>query len=117
MPIRPVVGSVARIVELDLHILHSLVLSFRSEAPGSWKRIGASMMHVNVLHDNQSVYIREQSFGGAPGCAIVHRFSPLRKSWRSLEGMIPEIGAEKPVFSSLLAGGSRGSAFACPLRV
>lgn len=27
--------------------------------------IGASMMHINVLHDNQSVYTREQSFGGA----------------------------------------------------
>ncbi len=26
--------------------------------------IGASMMHVNVLHDNQSIYIREQTFGG-----------------------------------------------------
>lgn len=26
--------------------------------------IGAVMMHINVLHDNQSVYIREQSFGG-----------------------------------------------------
>jgi type IV pilus assembly protein PilM len=26
--------------------------------------IGALMMHINVLHDNQSVYIREQSFGG-----------------------------------------------------
>ena len=27
--------------------------------------IGASVMHINVLHDNQSVYIREQSFGGS----------------------------------------------------
>jgi type IV pilus assembly protein PilM len=27
--------------------------------------IGANMMHINVLHDNQSVYIREQSFGGS----------------------------------------------------
>lgn len=27
--------------------------------------IGAVMMHINVLHDNQSVYTREQSFGGA----------------------------------------------------
>ncbi len=27
--------------------------------------IGAVMMHINVLHNNQSVYIREQSFGGA----------------------------------------------------
>jgi type IV pilus assembly protein PilM len=27
--------------------------------------IGASMMHINVLHDNKSVYTREQSFGGA----------------------------------------------------
>jgi type IV pilus assembly protein PilM len=26
--------------------------------------IGAVMMHINVLHDNQSVYFREQSFGG-----------------------------------------------------
>jgi type IV pilus assembly protein PilM len=26
--------------------------------------IGALMMHINVLHDNQSVYIREQTFGG-----------------------------------------------------
>lgn len=27
--------------------------------------IGAQMMHINVLHDNQSVYTREQPFGGA----------------------------------------------------
>lgn len=26
--------------------------------------IGASMMHINVLHNNRSVYTREQSFGG-----------------------------------------------------
>ncbi len=26
--------------------------------------IGASMMNINVLHNNQSVYLREQSFGG-----------------------------------------------------
>ncbi len=26
--------------------------------------IGAMMMHINVLHDNKSVYTREQSFGG-----------------------------------------------------
>lgn len=26
--------------------------------------IGAVMMHINVLHNNQSVYVREQSFGG-----------------------------------------------------
>ncbi len=27
--------------------------------------LGASMMHINVLNDNKSVYIREQAFGGA----------------------------------------------------
>jgi type IV pilus assembly protein PilM len=27
--------------------------------------IGASMMHINVLHDNNSIYTREQSFGGS----------------------------------------------------
>ncbi len=26
--------------------------------------IGAGMMHINVLHDNKSVYVREQAFGG-----------------------------------------------------
>lgn len=26
--------------------------------------IGAAMMHINVLHDNVSVYVREQAFGG-----------------------------------------------------
>jgi type IV pilus assembly protein PilM len=27
--------------------------------------IGAVMMHINVLHDNKSIYVREQAFGGA----------------------------------------------------
>ncbi len=27
--------------------------------------IGASLMHINVLHDNKSVYTRDQSFGGS----------------------------------------------------
>lgn len=27
--------------------------------------VGAQMMHINVLHDNQSVYTREQPFGGS----------------------------------------------------
>ena len=27
--------------------------------------VGAVMMHINVLHDNKSVYTREQAFGGA----------------------------------------------------
>ena len=26
--------------------------------------IGAGMMHINVLHDNKSIYVREQAFGG-----------------------------------------------------
>jgi type IV pilus assembly protein PilM len=26
--------------------------------------MGATMMHINVLHDNESVYVREQAFGG-----------------------------------------------------
>ena len=35
--------------------------------------IGAIMMHINVLHDNQSVYIREQSFGGAQWTQEIQR--------------------------------------------
>jgi type IV pilus assembly protein PilM len=27
--------------------------------------IGAGMMHINVMHDNKSIYVREQAFGGA----------------------------------------------------
>lgn len=27
--------------------------------------MGAAMMHINVLHDNKSVYVREQAFGGS----------------------------------------------------
>lgn len=35
--------------------------------------VGAVMMHINVLHNNQSVYIREQSFGGAQLTAEIQR--------------------------------------------
>jgi type IV pilus assembly protein PilM len=35
--------------------------------------IGAVMMHINVLHNNQSVYIREQSFGGAQLTSEIQR--------------------------------------------
>ena len=27
--------------------------------------MGAAMMHINVLHDNKSIYVREQAFGGS----------------------------------------------------
>lgn len=37
--------------------------------------IGSVMMHINILHDNKSVYIREQAFGGAHLTQeIQHRF-------------------------------------------
>lgn len=35
--------------------------------------IGASMMHVNVLHDNKPVYAREQAFGGNQLTAEIQR--------------------------------------------
>ena len=34
--------------------------------------IGATMMHVNVLHDNKSIYTREQSFGGGQLTQEIH---------------------------------------------
>lgn len=35
--------------------------------------VGAVMMHINVLNNNQSVYIREQNFGGAQLTAEIQR--------------------------------------------
>lgn len=55
--------------------------------------IGAYMMHINVLHDNQSVYIREQSFGGAQLTQEIQRrfgLSPEEAEVAKRKGGLPE---------------------------
>lgn len=55
--------------------------------------IGASMMHINVLHDNQSVYIREQTFGGAQLTQEIQRrfgLSPEEAEIAKRKGGLPD---------------------------
>lgn len=55
--------------------------------------IGAQMMHINVLHDNQSVYTREQPFGGGQLTQeIIRRYglSPEEAEISKRKGGLPE---------------------------
>lgn len=55
--------------------------------------IGATMMHINVLHDNESVYTREQSFGGAQLTHEIQRrygLSPEEAEIAKRKGGLPE---------------------------
>ncbi len=55
--------------------------------------IGALMMHINVLHDNQSVYIREQTFGGGQLTQEIQRrfgLSPEEAEIAKRKGGLPD---------------------------
>ncbi len=55
--------------------------------------VGAQMMHINVLHDNQSVYTREQPFGGAQLTQeIIRRYglSPEEAEIAKRKGGLPD---------------------------
>lgn len=55
--------------------------------------IGAQMMHINVLYDNQSVYIREQSFGGSQLTQEIQRrfgLSPEEAEIAKRKGGLPD---------------------------
>lgn len=55
--------------------------------------VGAQMMHINVLHDNQSVYTREQPFGGAQLTQeVIRRYglSPEEAEIAKRKGGLPE---------------------------
>lgn len=60
------------VMDVETYATEAAYTLIASQLPNSGKDqtvmivdIGANMMHINVLHDNQSVYIREQSFGGS----------------------------------------------------
>lgn len=69
--------------------------------------VGAQMMHINVLHDNQSVYTREQPFGGAQLTQeIIRRYglSPEEAEIAKRKGGLPDnYGSEvlQPFIQSL----------------
>jgi type IV pilus assembly protein PilM len=59
------------VMDVETYATEAAYALVASQLPGNGKDqtvmiidIGALMMHINVLHDNQSVYIREQTFGG-----------------------------------------------------
>jgi len=64
-------GLKAAIMDVESYATEAAYTLVASQLPNSGREqtvmiadIGASMMHINVLHNNISVYTREQSFGG-----------------------------------------------------
>ncbi len=65
-------GLKVTVVDVDTYATEAAYSLVSSQLPNAGKDqtvmvvdIGAAMMHINVLHDNSSVYTREQAFGGA----------------------------------------------------
>jgi type IV pilus assembly protein PilM len=65
-------GLKVTVMDVDTYATEAAYGIMASQLPNAGKDqtvmivdIGAVMMHINVLHDNKSVYIREQAFGGA----------------------------------------------------
>jgi type IV pilus assembly protein PilM len=65
-------GLKVTVMDVDTYATEAAYSLVSSQLPSAGKDqtvmiidIGAAMMHINVLHDNKSVYIREQAFGGA----------------------------------------------------
>ena len=79
--------------------------------------IGALMMHINVLHDNQSVYIREQIFGGAQLTQEIQRrfgLSPDEAEVAKRKGGLPdsyEMEVLQPFIQSLALEVARAMPF------
>jgi type IV pilus assembly protein PilM len=64
-------GLKVTVMDVESYATEAAYTLVASQLPNSGREqtvmivdIGASMMHINVLHDNKSVYTREQSFGG-----------------------------------------------------
>lgn len=65
-------GLKVTVMDIDTYATEAAYSIVADQLPNSGKDqtvmivdIGAVMMHINVLHDNKSVYMREQAFGGA----------------------------------------------------
>lgn len=64
-------GLKVTVMDVETYATEAAYSLVASQLPNSGREqtvmivdLGASMMHINVLHDNKSVYTREQSFGG-----------------------------------------------------
>ena len=64
-------GLKVTVMDVDTYATEAAYSLVANQLPNAGKEqtvmvidIGAVMMHINVLHDNKSVYVREQAFGG-----------------------------------------------------
>jgi type IV pilus assembly protein PilM len=65
-------GLKVTVMDIDTYATEAAYSLVANQLPNAGKEqtvmivdIGAVMMHINVLHDNKSIYVREQAFGGA----------------------------------------------------
>lgn len=93
-------GLKVEVMDVETYATEAAYTLVATQLPNSGKDltamivdIGASMMHINVLHDNQSVYIREQTFGGAQLTQEIQRrfgLSPEEAEIAKRKGGLPD---------------------------
>lgn len=93
-------GLKVEIMDVETYATEAAYSLIASQLPNGGKGqtvmivdIGGSMMHINVLHDNQSVYIREQTFGGVQLTQEIQRrfgLSPEEAEIAKRKGGLPD---------------------------
>ena len=65
-------GLKVTVMDVDTYATEAAYSLVANQLPNAGKEqtvmivdMGAAMMHINVLHDNKSIYVREQAFGGS----------------------------------------------------
>lgn len=93
-------GLKVEIMDVETYATEAAYALIASQLPNGGKDqtvmivdIGGSMMHINVLHNNQSVYIREQTFGGVQLTQEIQRrfgLSPEEAEIAKRKGGLPD---------------------------
>ena len=93
-------GLKALVVDVETYATEAAYSLIANQLPNQGREqtvmivdIGAVMTHINVLHDNQSVYIREQTFGGGQLTQEIQRrfgLTPEEAEISKRKGGLPE---------------------------
>ncbi|MCB5208026.1 pilus assembly protein PilM [Methylovorus mays] len=93
-------GLKALVVDVETYVTEAAYTLIANQLPNHGREqtvmivdIGAVMTHINVLHDNQSVYIREQTFGGGQLTQEIQRrfgLTPEEAEISKRKGGLPE---------------------------
>ncbi|MCB4809765.1 pilus assembly protein PilM, partial [Methylovorus menthalis] len=93
-------GLKALVVDVETYVTEAAYTLIANQLPNQGREqtvmivdIGAVMTHINVLHDNQSVYIREQTFGGGQLTQEIQRrfgLTPEEAEISKRKGGLPE---------------------------